>query len=204
MIRFYLIPVEVNVIAGRTYRGAKYFPSRYDPDPPALIQMGDNGQPIRAEMRDYGDEPSLLIASNTSDADDATLAALPDVTKFADNLDQQVGAQLATMQAALEALNLPAQMVTANTTHRQVIRGIMGIFDVAQCMQGKGFRVFGAAITLSTTLSTLSVPARQALQACATERGYDQTGITLASTIRQVLTLIVQQAARSTMLGISV
>lgn len=146
----------------------------------------------------------MLVAGDVSDPDDATLSALADVTKFADNLDTQLGAQLAGMQTALEALNLPAQMLTATVTHRQVIRGIMACFSVAQCMQGKGFRVFGAGITLSTLLSALPVAARQALQSCATEMGYDQTGITLASTIRQVLTLVVQQASPSPMLGVTV
>lgn len=193
MIRFYLVPVE----ASASHRGPKYFPYHGDPNPPALIQAD-------WEAKDYGNEPSMLLASNLSNPDDVTLTAQPDVTKFADNLDQQMGADLATMQAALEALNLPAQMVTSTTTHRQVIRGIMGIFSVAQCMQGKGFRVFGAGITLATTLSALAVPARQALQDCATQLGYDQTGITLSSTIRQVLTLVVQQASPSKMMAVTV
>lgn len=197
MIRFYLVPVEVNP-AYFNLRGPKYFPYLHDPNPPALV-VGEGW-----EARDYGNEPLMLIADNLSDPEDTLLTSQPDVTKFADDLDMQMGGRLAAMQAALEALNLPAQMVGVNTTDRQVVRGIMGIFAVAQCMQGKGFRVFGAAITLSTQLSALSVPARQALQSCATELKYDQTGITLASTIRDVLTKIVQQAAPSPMKGVTV
>lgn len=192
MVRFCLVPVE-----GTATRGPKYFGYNDDPDPPALIQAG-------WEARDYGNEPLMLIAADVSDTDDATLSALVDVVKFADNLDTQLGAGLAAMQTALEALNLPAQMLTATVTHRQVIRGIMGCFAVVQCMQGKGFRPFEAGITLATQLSELGVPARQALQSCATTLGYDQTGITLASTIRQVLTKIVQQAAPSPMMGVTV
>jgi hypothetical protein len=139
-----------------------------------------------------------------TDVDNATLVANADVTKFADNLDQPLGADLATMTAALEALNLPAQMLTVATTHRQVVRGILAVFGVAGCMQGKGFRVFGAAITLATTLGSLPVAARTALQDCAAALGYDQGGLTLASTVRQLLSVLVQQAAPAAMLGVTI
>lgn len=195
MIRFYLVPVETSNAGAR--RGPKYFPYRGDPDPPALVASG-------MEARDYGNEPSMLVASDLTDADDNLLKAQPDVVKFADNLDQQMGPDLATMQAALEALNLPAQMVGVNTTHRQVIRGIMAIFAVAQCMQGKGFNVFGGGVTLATTMGALSAGARNALQQCAIGLGYDITGITLASTVRQLLTMLVQQGSPSPMLGVVV
>lgn len=199
MIRFYLVPVEVNP-AYFNKQGPKYFPYYKDPDPPALVTPVDGQMGVSI----FGQEPSCLVVADVSDPDDAALAILSDVTKFADDLDTPLGARLAAMQAALEALNLPAQMLTAATTDRQVIRGIVGIFGIGQCMNQKGFRLFGGAITLSTTLSSLSVGARQALQDCATEQGYDQTGITLASTIRQLLTKIVQQAVPKPMLGITV
>jgi hypothetical protein len=200
VIRFYLVPVE----AAPGFTGPKYFPYRGDPDPPALVQLGDDGLSIHKEARTYGGEPSMLLCANTTDADDATLAALVDVTKFADDLDTQLGPRLAAMQTALEALNLPAQMLTTATTDRLVIRGIMAIFSVAQCMQGKGFNIFSAGVTLSTQLSALPVAARQALQDCAAFLGYDETGITLASTVRQLLTKLVQQASPSPMLGVTV
>jgi hypothetical protein len=195
MVRFYLVPVEIGT--GGNTRGPKYFPWRYDADPPALIQ-----EP--SQQRDYGNEPLMLLASDLTDAEDATLSAQIDVTKFADNLDLALGADLARMQSALEALKLPAQMLTAATTYRQVIRGIMGIFLIAQCMQGKGFNVFAAGVTLSTTLNSLSAAVRTALTDCATSLGFDTTGITGASTVRQVLTAIANQASPSPMLGVTV
>lgn len=197
MIRFYLVPVETS--ASGTERGPKYFRGAF---------RGEIGYtPLvttQWRARDYGNEPSMLLAAEVSDSDDATLAALADVTKFADNLDTSLGAQLGAMQTALEALSLPAQMINSATTARQVIRGIMACFAVAQCMQGKGFRVFGAGITLATQLSALAVATRQALQSCATQLGYDQTGITLTSSVRDVLTKLVQQASPSPMMGVTV
>jgi hypothetical protein len=194
VIRFYLVPVLVTPATGA--RTPKYFATRYSPAP--------GGFAVPLASRDYGNEPSMLVAADMTDVDNATLVANTDVTKFADNLDQPLGADLATMTAALEALNLPAQMLTVATTHRQVVRGILAVFGVAGCMQGKGFRVFGAAITLATTLGSLPVAARTALQDCATALGYDQTGLTLASTVRQLLSVLVQQAAPAAMLGVTI
>lgn len=193
MVRFYLVPLESTATA----RGPKYFRFAGDPDAPALIQAGWTGRP-------YGSEPLMLIAANLTDPEDASLSAQIDVTKFADDLDTQLGAGLAAMQIALEATNLPAEMLTSGMTYRTVIRGIMGIHRVAQCMRGKGFRIFAGAVTLPTTLNSLPVAARTALSECATSLGYDQTGITGASTIRQMLAKIVQQAAPSRMLGVEV
>jgi hypothetical protein len=194
MVRFYLVPVETNA-AGNS-RGPKYFPFRGDPNPPALIARD-------WEARDYGNEPSMVLAADLNDAEDALLASQPDVTKFADDLDTPIGAGLAAMQAALEALNLPANAITAGTTHRQVLRGVLGIFAIAQCMQGKGFRVFGGALTLTSTLGDLSVAARQALSSCAVTLGYDTSGTTLATTLRQVLVMIANQTNPTPMMGVS-
>lgn len=195
MIRFYLVPVEVDPISGR--RGPKYLAYRGDPDPPALVSSG-------WQARDYGSSQLMLVATDASDVDDAALVSQPDVTKFADNLDTVLGARLATMQAALETLNLPAQMLTAATTDRQVIRGIMAIFAVAQCMQGKNFNIFAGGVTLATTMGSLAAAPRTALQDCAATLGFDISTITLASTVRQVLTVLVQQASPSTMMGVTV
>lgn len=192
MIRFALVPV---VTVGAS-RGPAYFAWR---DGPAPLFPG-----VRWEARDYGDEPSMLIASNMSDVDWTTLGAQAGVTRFADDLDTPVGAAaLAAMQASLDALNLPGNMVTATTTHRQIVRAVLGVFALLQCMQGKGYRVFNTGITLATTMGALPVMARRALSDCADTLGYDQTGITLASTVRQVLVKIAQQASPTPMLGVS-
>lgn len=193
MVRFYLVPTVV-LPDGRTV--PKYFMYRGATAPLVLTS--------NYQLRSYGTALLVLVAADTTDPDDALLVAQTDVTKFADNIDQQLGADLVAMQNALELLNLPAQMLTSTTTHRQVIRGIMGVFEIAQCMQGQGFDLFSLGLTLSSTLSAMPTAARQSLQACATQYHYDQTGITLASTIRQLLTKIVQQAAPSPMMGVTV
>jgi hypothetical protein len=124
----------------------------------------------------------MLIAADVTIAEDALLVAQVDVTKLGDDLDAQLGANLAAVQSALETLSIPGSLLTAATTYRQVVRGLIGIF-------------------------ALSLRARQALSQCAAQLGYDQTGITLASTIRDVLVKISQQAptgGRGLMMGVEV
>jgi hypothetical protein len=193
MIRFYLVPA---VTVGTT-RGPKYFGWRGGPAP--LFSAG-------WEARDYGSQPLMLLAADMSDPDDALLVAQGDVTKFADDLDAQLGAGLAAMQTAMEALKLPAQLLTANTTHRQVVRGVMGIFSIAQCMQGKGRDIFAAGVTLSTTMAQIAATPRADLDACFRTLGYtaiadDATG---ATTVRDLLTSIANVANPSHMMGVVV
>lgn len=193
MVRFYLVPVEVN----GNYRGPKYFPWGRDPDPPALIQA-------QWQARDYGDEPLMVVAADLDDTQDALLASQADVTKFADDLDMPLGANLAAMQAALEALNLPAQMLTSSVTYRQTLRGVLGIFAIAQCMQGKGFDIFAGGITLSTTMAQIPATPRNALEDCCVSLEFDISGVTGSTTVRQLLTLIANQASPTPMLGVTI
>ncbi|MBA3843513.1 MAG: hypothetical protein H0X39_13040 [Actinobacteria bacterium] len=191
MIRFYLVPA----LAVGDRRGPKYFNWFTAPTPLLLNPW---------EARDYGNEPAMLLASDLSDADDATLTSQSDVTKFADNLDAALGANLATMQAALAALNIPGQMLTATSTYRETVRGIMGVFGVAQCMQGKGYNIFSPGITLSSTMASLPAAARTALSACGTALGYVISSVTGTSTVRDLLSLMMVQASPSPMLGVTV
>jgi hypothetical protein len=198
MIRFYLVPTELNASGGAN---PKYFAYRGDPNPPALVSVG-------FASRYYGSQPTMLIAADVTAAEDALLVAQPDVTALGSDLDAQLGANLASVQNALETLSIPGTLLTAATTYRQVVRGLIGIFDVASCMKGDfGIDIFTAGVTLATPLSALPLRARQALSQCAAQLGYDQTGITLASTIRDVLVKISQQAptgGRGLMMGVQV
>lgn len=191
MIRAYLVPVE----AGG--RGPEYFAYRGKPVAPSVSTQ-------LFESHGYGAEPSILIIGDVNDVDDAFLAAQPDVTKFADNWDDQLGANLAAMQNALEALNIPGTLLIATNTYRQVLRGILGIFDIANCMQGKGYNIFAAGITLNTTMGQLPMAPRAALNDCMVFYQYDVSAITLATTVRQVLRGISQQARATLAMGIQV
>lgn len=199
-VRHYLIPVESTA----TSRGPKYFAYRADPDPPALIQG------VAWAWIPFGSEPTGLIAADVDTAQHATLAGLPDVTTIPANLDLQVGANLATVQASLEALNIPADTLTANNTYRQVLRGTIAIFKVSQRFRsirgqvaGNG-RLFPPGVTMATTLGALSDQVRQDLSQAVGELGYNQDGLTLASTLRDVLKKLASQPSPESLLDVPI
>lgn len=202
-VRFYLVPLEFSLDGRR--RGSKYFPFLGDPDPPALMSAT-----IPYALQPFGAEPTALLAADVDAAQHTTLAGLADVTVIPQNLDSQLGANLATVQAQLEALNIPANAVTATNTYRQVLRGVIAIFSVSQrfySIRGTspaGSRLFPPGITFATTLGDLSVDVRSDLQTAATQLGYDYSGLTLTSTLRQVLNKLASQPAPFTLLEVTV
>lgn len=202
-VRFYLVPLEegMNPGSGNPVRGPKYFAWPYDPDPPALVMS------VPWEMRDYGREPTALLAADLSPGDHALVAGMSDVTAVPVNLDAQVGANLATVQTALESLNIPADTLLATHTYRQVLRGVMAIFALAQRFNGRlgqAGRLFPSGVTFATTLGDLSQTVREELKEAAQSLGYDYSGLTGASTMRDVLKAIARQQSPSPMLGVIV
>jgi hypothetical protein len=195
VIRFFLIPIDTVTAGGVTRRGPKYLGVRLSVPP--ILSVSWAGE-------DYGNQPTMVVAADVDVVQAALLSSQPDVTSFAENLDQALGPDLATMQSALELLNLPAQMLTAGTTHRQTLRGIRGICAVGQCMQGKGRDIFAAAVTLATTMGQIPVAPRTDLSDCLVTLGYDITGVTGTTTVRQLLTGIANTASPRPMLGMTV
>lgn len=143
---------------------------------------------IDFRMMDYGREPVCLVrCPNITTPIHNTLAADAEVAVFPTDLTTQVGANLATVQNNLEVRNIPgAQLVQTTTTYRQIIRAIIIIFQLAQRLDGLGFRLFGSGVTLNTTYSALPAPVQTALQQMATDFSFSTAGITGASTVRQI------------------
>jgi hypothetical protein len=199
-IRFYLLPVDEPQRAdGGQYQVPKYVTVPRDPRGDQLLA----GVPYEYIL--FGLEPTMLIALDVTAAQHTTLTANSDVTTVPVNIDNTLGANLATVQAALEALHIPADALAAGTTYRQVLRGIIGIFRVAQRFHNQAnTQIFPAGITLSTPLSDLSQAVRTKLQQAATDLGYDYSGLTLASTLRDVLKALANQAAPATVLGVAI
>jgi hypothetical protein len=207
-IRFALCPLETVSLGGINYIGPKYFQWPFDPDPPALIP---NDVVPKWWKIDYGLEPTTLIAANMDAAQITTLQGLSDVTLVPANMDNQIGANLAVVQAALEAKNIPADLIVATNTYRQVLRGVLAIFYVAQLFNGKeatspgvGGRIFPAGITFNTTLGELSLRVRDMLRDAAMARGIDYSGLTLTSTLREVLRLVASQPVSRTLFGLTI
>lgn len=198
-IRFYLLPIEEFQDADLTFRLPKYVTMPRDPRGPQSIPV-----PPQWQYMDFGLEPTFLAALNLTAGQHATLTANADVTTVPANLDNNVGGQLGNVQAALESLHIPADAVVAGTTYRQILRGIIGIFLVAQQFHSRSGRLFPAGIDLTTTLGDLSLVVRTKLKDAAEFLGYDYAGLTLTSTLRDVLKTIANQQMPIDFLGITI
>lgn len=196
---------------GILYRGPKYFECRAFREGGGTAPLIPNDVVPKYEPRDFGLEPTFLLCADLTAGQIASLQALSDVTMVPANIDNQLGANLATVQAALESLHIPADMLVAANTYRLVLRGVIAIFDVAQRFETLhavsptvGGRIFPAGITLSTTLGELSFSVRTQLKTAAEELGVDYSGLTLASTLRDVLKTVATSARNISMLGVPV
>lgn len=197
-VRFYIIPLEVVADGPFTRRGPKYLTWPQDPDPPALITG------VNWEIRDFGLQPTALAAIDVTPAQNTSLSAQADVITVPANLDNNVGAgNLATVRSKLESIGIPGDAIAAGTDYRQILRGIIAIFAIAQRFDGmQGGAIFAGNRTLDTPLSDLSAAVRQKLQDAATDLVYSYAGITIASTIRDVLKTLANQQSPDAMLGV--
>jgi hypothetical protein len=144
---------------------------------------------------DYGTEPIYLLRAELTQEQRTALQSQPDVMVVPANLDATVSAlALTTIQAKLEAANLPAHWITTDMTYRQVLRGFRRVLTFMQRWQGLGFaRLFASGVTLDTRLNQLTATQRQRLSAVADDLGLDSSGVTNTMTLRQVLKLIADQ-----------
>lgn len=148
---------------------------------------------VEWSLMDMGDEPICLVAADVG-AEHAAFAAETDVLALPANLDQPLGAQLATVQNALEARNIPAGWVQSTHTYRQVVRVVAQAFQFLQRLQVvRPGRLFGGGVTLDTRFNQLPAAVRSALTAAATDLGYDTSGLTGTSTLRTILKTMADQ-----------
>ena len=139
-----------------------------------------------------------FVQMHTDAAGHATISADPQVFVVPDDLDTQLGAVTAVaLETRLENNNLPGNWVTATLTWRQFLRRFFGVIHLLQRMGG--FRplraLLGPGVTWNTTLGDLDLDMRQRLAAAADREGVDRTGITAASTLRQVAARFAQAYA---------
>jgi hypothetical protein len=176
--RYYILPIEVN----GTARGPKYFPWRFDPDPPALIN-----EPWA--MMDYGLMPTALLTSDLTAQEHSDLTANSDVIAPPANIDNTITAgALSQVQDALELLKIPAAWVSTSNTYREVLRVVAGVFQFAQRYFGLyGKSIFDEVTGLGTTWSELSTTFQDELLATAESMHIDTSGLTANTTMRTIL-----------------
>lgn len=186
---FYVVPII----------GTGKFPDTFRPK-----YLGDTAVPFQdgipydfCPLDDTG-----VVYAQTSVVQDAFLAAQPDV-QVIPPLDEQVGAgRLNTVRNRLEALNIPAQWVTASHTFRNVMRVVVGMAQLIHVTEGLGnkLRVPG---NLDLRMNQIPADKRATLQQGADILGLDRSGVTAITTVREVLRILGEQfmAGRGVSLG---
>lgn len=177
-LRFYFLP--------KTGTG-----TRADPFRPSYIDgLSCSG------MAWFGSEPWVLALVDVTPQQHDDIVVNADATAVPQNLDNLIGGNLATVVAKLEAMNIPANWVTAGMSYRVAVRLIVRFFQLLQWFRSFDLladRFFASGLTLDNTIGDLPVAVRQRLTLAATRRGLDTSSITLATTIRSAFVTICQQ-----------
>jgi len=152
---------------------------------------------VRYSCMDYGLMPVFFVAAEVTPEQHTTLAAQADVIAIPADITQEIGAGVATVQARLEQLRIPADWVTASHTYRQVLRRVLAWFMFAQRHHGlHGERLFPDAADLETRVGQLDAGLRQRLIATAGSLALNTSAVTLNTSIRQLLGIITNQLSR--------
>lgn len=160
-----------------------------DPYRPAYIPR------VVASIMDYGREPWMLVFADVTPAQHTEIMTNADATAIPANLDSTVGSALATVQAKLEAANIPSQWVTSGMTWRVVVKWTIRILQIMNRfygLNGVAERLF-SLVTMDDPVSSIPQTTRQRLISAAQTLGLDTSDITLAMTVRAALIQLGQQ-----------
>lgn len=174
-IRFYFTPLVPCIRNGEAIpnsRCPKYFA----------------GSGVEWSLMDYGLIPICLIAADVTTAQHNSVSAQPDVVSIPQNLDSQIGANLATVRSRIEQLRIPGNWAQATDTYRTLLRMIGGLFQFAQRHHGLHNQIIVPDnINLNQTWGDLPLAWRQNLAATAASFDYDTSGVTASTPIRTIL-----------------
>lgn len=139
----------------------------------------------------YGGHETLFYADLTP-AQHTQLAAQSDTIQFPADLDANLtNGQVTGARAYLDSIDVPSGWVNTNRTVRDVIRGIAGIFLLAQRVRGISRQSFFDVLprNINRAFNTLSGAARSTLQQAASDLQLDVSGLTGSNTLRDFLQL---------------
>lgn len=156
--------------------------------------------------RSYGHQGWFLVAANLSEAAHQAVAADPEIYALPLNLDAQIGGNVATVQAALEDMKLPASWVNASHTYRQVMRLVYAVILLFQRVSGilnVTVPFLAGNVTLNSQFNSLPQVGRDALIQVAQEWNLDYSGLTGQATLRQILKLLADQMPSKQIRGIT-
>ncbi len=164
------------------------------PDP-RRSSVWDSLTPYNRAQMDLGLQDTFLLAVlDISPADHAILQANATVTVIPD-LDNTIGAgALTVVKNKLEALNLPANWVTAGMSYRVVVRYVAIFCQIFQRLHGRGAaKLLGSGVTLDTQFSTLPAGVRQSLLDVGADFGFNTSSLSGASTLRAIFKALADQ-----------
>lgn len=171
---FFLIPMETVSRDGENVRQEKYIPA-----------LG-----VSRQIVPIGD--TAICWADCTAAQATAIAANADVL-LVPPLDNTIS-NVTAVRNQIEAMNIPAQWVTAGMTYRTVMRVVVGMAQLIQAVRGRGVTVTLAG-NLNMTLSQLSVATRNAIAASCDALSIDRTGIIGSTTLREALRMFGQQFA---------
>jgi hypothetical protein len=185
MRRIYLVPLTGTGLTRQDAKKPKYF-SDLASDNPAI--QG-------AQILWYG---LLLVAlfdcPNMDQATHDAITANADVVAFPQNLNAQVGANLAVVQASLDQFSIPSGSVTATTTYLDIINALIKLFNFAnQFHYWFGQKIMRYLWDSDVKLNQLPGDLLSDIQLAADNRGIDTAGITAAMTIKQAIAILSQR-----------
>ena len=105
------------------------------------------------------------------------------------NLNTKLNATaVTTAETYLESIGMPAHWVSTSYTYREVLRIVGGCFLYMQRVTA----ILGRAITLTggvlgMQMQNIAADIRAAMAQAADEQGFDYSGVTATTTVRQVL-----------------
>jgi hypothetical protein len=174
-LRIYIMPLVLGGGPSGNGRKAKYTPPGYHLIP-------------------YGAENVCILAADVDAATHTTISADPQVSALPASLSNNLTAgAVSQAQPFLDGLNIPSQWVSTAITYVQLIRILGRIFQVANLFEASIGKLFVGGVTLSTQFIDLPQGVRTTLIQIATDHGWDTSGLSGASTVRQVLKFMADQ-----------
>lgn len=159
---------------------------------PKYTDPGDLGAGLDIKgysVKDYGYEKSCLLIAELSPEQRTAVQAQIDTLVLPFDLDVTISAiALPSIQAKLEALNLPGTYITTEYTVRQIVRGFRKLFTFMEVWQGmfpEG--LFTDGVTLDTRINQLTAIKRTRLLAVSDALALDRSGVTNTMMLRQAL-----------------
>lgn len=154
----------------------------------------------------FGREETWLSGADVTPEQQAAIDADPLIYSFPENIDTNLTAQgVQALSSYLEDVNVPAHWLNAGFSFREAIRIIAAMFQYMQRLEYLlGGRFFDANTGLNTKVSDFSPAQLSAATQAAIDLGFDTSGISGQTQIRNVMKNMADQwGSRTLNLGVA-